>query len=93
VVDRFRAQLAVLRDKLGTADYFGGAAPNALDAYVATFLTIVTPFDTAACPNIVPALHAAFASGAVELGPLVPGTLVALRTRMFEQHLAFPIEL
>lgn len=85
--------LAALGERLGGAPYFGGERPNALDAYVATFLTPLGTIDEAACPDLQPALRAAFAVAADELGSHVPPALTALRARMFERHLEWPIRL
>jgi glutathione S-transferase len=96
-IDAARARsieiLHALRDRLGTSAYFGGARPNALDVYAATFLTPVTEITDAVCPKMAPRLRAAFGAAAEELGPHVPAELLAHRTRMFDGHLAFPIEL
>jgi glutathione S-transferase len=85
--------LVALADRLGGATYFGGARPNALDVYSATFLTPVTEISEAACPKMSPRLRQAFASAHEDLGAHVPAALLAHRTRMFASHLAFPIEL
>jgi glutathione S-transferase len=87
------AVLDALADRLGTAEYFGGARPNALDVYTATFLTPVTEITEAACPKLSPALRAAFATAHEQLGPSVPAALYAHHRRMFDAHLAWPIEL
>lgn len=83
--------LALLAQRLGDAPWFGGDHPNALDAYTATFLTPLTPIAEADCPAMTPALRAAFVVAAEELGPHVDAALLALRRRMFEQYLAWPI--
>lgn len=93
VIERVARRFAVLRDQLGAHDYFGGAAPNALDVYVATFLTLFAPISEEACPNMRASLRTAFAAAATELGHVVPPELTALRARMFERHLAYPISL
>ena len=87
------AILAALGDRLGAAAYFGGETPNALDVYAATFLTPITEITEEACPRLSPALRAAFATAAEQLGPSVPATLFAHHRRMFDSHLAWPIEL
>jgi glutathione S-transferase len=83
--------LAALGERLGTASYFGGEHPGALDAYVATFLTPLGELTEAEVPNMVPAMRSGFAAAADELGPHVPPALRALRARMFERHLEWPI--
>lgn len=91
VRDRITAQLEYLASKL-TGDYFGGAAPNAIDIYSATFLTpIAGPLSEADCPGIIPPLRSAFALAAEAFGPLVPFALRAHRERMFERYLPRPI--
>ncbi len=85
--------LGALRDRLAGAAYFGGARPNALDVYAATFLTPLTEISEEACPGLSPRLRQAFATACEDLGPHVPAELLAHRTRMFAEHLAFPIEL
>jgi glutathione S-transferase len=83
--------LTALGERLGGATYFGGDRPNALDAYVATFVTPLREISEADCPSMQPAMRAGFAPAADELGPHVPPSLVALRARMFERHLEWPI--
>ena len=87
------AVLAALSGRLGNADYFHGDKPGALDAYVATFLTPATHIAPEDCPNLAAPLRMAFAAAADELAPHVPAPLLALRRRMFERHLAWPIEI
>jgi glutathione S-transferase len=93
VRNRIVEQLAFLRSLLGERAYFGGTVPDALDIYVATFLTIISTIPADASPLFSPSIHKAFACGADELGPLIPSELVALRARMFEHHLPWPFEL
>jgi glutathione S-transferase len=88
---RSREILAALATRLGDAPYFGGDAPNALDAYCATFQIPLAPIDDAVCPAMQPPLRAAFGVAADELGPFVPPALVAHRKRMYAHHLASPI--
>jgi glutathione S-transferase len=83
--------LAALGERLGGATYFGGENPDALDAYVATFLTPLREITEADCPNLTPPMRAGLAPAADELGPHVPPSLFALRARMFERHLEWPI--
>jgi glutathione S-transferase len=90
---RFVAQLAHLRSRLGGRDYFGGDRPNAIDVYTATFLTPLTPLADADCPKFLAVAKQGFTAAVEELGSLVPAELLALRGRMFERHLAWPIEL
>jgi glutathione S-transferase len=91
--ERITAQLAFLASKLG-GEYFGAAAPNAVDIYSATFLTpVAAPITDADCPGILPPLAAAFASAHAAFGALVPPSLLEHRARMFERHLPRPIRL
>jgi glutathione S-transferase len=90
---RARQVLTALAARLGDAPYFAGERPGVLDAYTATFLTPLTHLTEADCPRMPPAVRAGFAAAADELGPHVPASLLALRRRMFEQHLPFPIEI
>jgi glutathione S-transferase len=83
--------LAVLGERLGSASYFGGDRPNALDAYVATFLTPVSELTEADCPGLTPAMRSGFGAAADELGPHVPPSLAALRKRVYEGYLGWPI--
>jgi glutathione S-transferase len=71
LVDRVTRRFALLRERLGTRDYFGGASPNALDVYVATFLTLLAPISEEACPAMRASLRTAFAAAAEELGGIV----------------------
>ncbi|HEY1552141.1 MAG TPA: glutathione S-transferase C-terminal domain-containing protein [Kofleriaceae bacterium] len=93
VRERFTAQLAHLSARLAGRDYFGGDRPNAVDIYTATFLTPLVPLADADCPGFVSVAKQGFTAAAEEFGPLVPAELKALRARMFERHLAWPIEL
>ncbi|MEO8842683.1 MAG: hypothetical protein ABI591_13380 [Kofleriaceae bacterium] len=88
---RVTTQVVYLTQKLAGREYFGGAKPNALDVYTATFLTPLTRLTAADCPNATPMIIAAFAASADEFGALVPAELLALRTKMYERHLAWPI--
>jgi len=90
---RSREILAMLAKRLGTAPYFGGDRPDALDAYVAPFLTPLFPISEADCPGMQPMLRAVFGVCAEELGGEVPPALAAHRKRMFESHLEWPIEI
>ena len=95
---RVASQLGALAVRLAAQrasghDYFGGARPSALDVYVATFLTPLVPLGERDCPGMSAPFRAAFAAAAEELGPLVDRSLFDLRTRMFERHLAWPIEI
>jgi glutathione S-transferase len=96
-VEQGRAQIAaaceMLAAWLGDGAYLGVDRPNAADVYVATFLTPLAGVAEADCPKFAPPLRAAFNSAHDELGSLVPPSLFALRKRMFEQHLGWPIEL
>ncbi len=85
------SQLGFVAGKL-TGDYFGGAAPNAIDIYSATFLTPISgALSETECPGILPPLRSAFALAAAAFGPSVPPVLLAHRERMFELHLPRPI--
>jgi glutathione S-transferase len=91
--ERITAQLAFVADQLRGA-YFGGATPNAVDIYSATFLTpVAAPITEAECPDMLPPLRAAFASAHAAFGALVPRALLDHRERMFESHLPRPIRL
>jgi glutathione S-transferase len=96
-IDAARARmlevLSALRGELGDAPYFGGSRPNALDVYAATFLTPVTAISETDCPRMLPMLRVAFGAVHEALGDRVPPELLAQRRRMFEGHLAWPIEL
>ena len=85
--------LAALGERLGGATYFGGERPDALDAYVATVLTPLAPIGEADCPDLQPAFRAGFTAAADELGAHVPPALTALRARMYERHLEWPIRI
>jgi glutathione S-transferase len=91
--ERVAAQLTYLAERLGGRAYFGGDRPSAVDVYAATFITPMFPIGEADCPSLLPPLRQAFAAVAHAFGSLVPTELAALRTRMFERHLAWPIEL
>ena len=90
---KIAAQLAVLERILDGNDYYGGASPDALDVYAASFLTLLTPIEESDCPGFSPPLRAAFHSAAQKIGPLVPAPLRAQRARMFQHHLEWPIQL
>lgn len=96
---RVAAQLAFLDAQLAAQRaaghaYFGGAAPSAIDVYVATFLTpVAAPIAEADCPGLSPLLRQAFATAHDALGPLVSPALLAHRAQMFAEHLAWPIAL
>jgi len=91
--ERAVAILAALAARLGDAPYFGGERPDALDVYVATFVTPITKLTEADCPAMIAPVRAAFAVAAEELGPHVEPRLFAHHRRMFDQHLGWPIEL
>jgi glutathione S-transferase len=91
--ERARDQLALLRDELRGRPLFGGETPSVLDAYVAAFLTPLTVIDDTVCPQMIAPLRHAFSAARELLGELVPAELWAVRTRMFERHLALPIRL
>lgn len=89
---RVPAQLGYLADRL-RGDYFGGAVPDAIDVYCATFLTPLAASLEAECPSMAPALRAAFESARAAVGAGVPAALIEHRERMFTRHLARPIVL
>lgn len=90
---RMREGLRGLAQALGDAELHGGAMPNALDVYSATFLTALTDITEAACPKMSPPLRKAFAVPFEELVGEVPEALLKHRERMFERHLQWPIAL
>lgn len=93
IVPRLERQLAALDARLGAASFFGGDRPDALDVYVATFLTILTPLTESDCPGMPPRMRVAFGTAAQKIAPLVPASLFAQRARMFERWLDWPIRL
>jgi glutathione S-transferase len=84
--------LHALQRRLGDAEYFGGAAPDALDIYTACFLTPLTDIEEADCA-MLPALRRAFAVAREAIGDAVAPALLAHRERMLERHLGWPITL
>ena len=90
---RVESQLAVLARHLGANAYLGGDRPSAVDVYAATFLTPLVAIAEADCPKMSAPLRQGFRSAAEDLGPLVPAPLFELRARMFERHLAWPLEI
>ena len=72
---------------------FRSDRPQALDAYAATVLTPFVAIGEQDCIGIAPMVRHAFASCAADFGALVPAELLALRARMFERHLGWPIQL
>lgn len=74
-------------------DYLAGATPGALDAYVAAFLSPVVGLSEDECPAMHPALRHAFTTMRNDSELQVPAPLLALRERLFAQHLPFPIQL
>ena len=96
VRERVAAQLTVIAEELVARGgrYFGGAHPHALDVYSATFLTPVAALlDDTNCPGVAPPFRAAFAAAHEAFVSLVPAALLEHRTRMFAEHLAWPIAL
>jgi glutathione S-transferase len=96
--DRAGHQLALVATRLRAQraeghDYLGGAHVSALDVYLATFLTPLSELPPEACPDLAPLLRQAFGCAHDSLGDLVPPDLAAHRQRMFERHLAWPIQL
>lgn len=90
---QIRATCTELAHRLGDRDYLTGDRPGALDVYAATFLTPLHPIPEADCPALTPALRSAFATAYEDLGAEVPAELTAHRRRMFERHLAWPIQI
>lgn len=90
-LELMRAQLRK-QQLLGHA-YLGGARVSALDIYLATFLTPLSPIPVEDCPELLPMLRQALGCAHEVLGPLVPPELVAHRKMMFERHLPWPIAL
>ncbi|MGE0395143.1 MAG: hypothetical protein AB7T06_00350 [Kofleriaceae bacterium] len=91
--ERIAGQLAFLAGEL-SGDYFGGAAPDAIDVYAATFLTpLAGPITVEECPDMYPMFRNAFTAAFDAFGALVPPALLAHRERMFAQHLPRPIRL
>jgi len=90
---RVREVLDALARRLGTQDYFDGDKLSALDIYSATFLTPLSVVEDADCPDFLPVLKSAFATAREDLGGAVPAALMDHRRRMFERHLAWPIQL
>ncbi|RYE94154.1 MAG: hypothetical protein EOO75_02700 [Myxococcales bacterium] len=89
--ERAAATLAALGDRLGGGEYFGPSGPDALDVYVATFVTPLCELPPEVCPRLHPALRAAFGAAREALADRLPATLVAHRQRMLERHLGLPI--
>jgi glutathione S-transferase len=98
VRERVAAQLASLRDRLARQHalghaYLAGPHVSALDVYLATFLTPLTPITDDVCPQLAPPLRAAFGTAAEAFGALVAPELLAHRALVFERHLELPITL
>lgn len=92
--ERVTSMLAVLRDTLGEREYFGGERPQALDVYLATFLTPLSVINDEACAQLTPRLRGAFDSARQAFEDLVPQPLWALRQRVFvDGKLEWPIRL
>jgi glutathione S-transferase len=95
---RIEQQLHALRDRLRAQQalghsYLGGPRVSALDVYLATFLTPLTEITADDCPELAAPLRQAFGCAHEALGALVPIELRALRTLVFQRHLAWPITL
>jgi glutathione S-transferase len=91
-------QLELLRDRLRAErarghEYLGGARPSALDVYVATFLTPMSPTLKDDCPQLEPFLAQAFGTAHEAHGAFVPAELAEHRKMMYQRHLAWPIAL
>jgi hypothetical protein len=96
--ERAAARIRILDEHLASRQargegYFGGARPSAIDVYAATFLTLLSVIDEAACPQLLPPLRAALGTAHAMLGDLVPGRLRDHRAMMFDRHLSWPIRL
>lgn len=87
---RVREALELLDDALGTKEYFFSQL-SALDLYSAAVFNTLDPLPEELCP-MMPPIRAAFESMKGEVGELPP-RLLAHRQRMYERHLALPIEL
>jgi hypothetical protein len=95
---RMERQLHALRDRLRAQQalghaYLGGPRVSALDVYLATFLTPLSPIAPEDCPRLEPPLRQAFGCAHEAFGALVPAELSAHRTLVFQRHLGWPIEL
>ncbi|MFT3694153.1 MAG: hypothetical protein QM831_13495 [Kofleriaceae bacterium] len=89
---RVKAQLDHLASKLH-GEYFGGAQPNAVDVYLATFLNPIIGLTQDDCPNAQPMIIAGFGAAAAAYGEMVPASLLEVRKRMYAKHLAWPISI
>jgi glutathione S-transferase len=93
---RIERQLQLLRDRLvaqralGHA-YLDGPRISALDVYLATFLTPLSPIPAEDCPQLEPALRQAFGTAHEALGALVPTELAEHRQMILTRHLTWPI--
>ncbi|WP_437284187.1 glutathione S-transferase family protein [Sorangium sp. So ce406] len=97
-LDRVRARVVTTLSALATRldggrDYLDGDRPNALDVYAATFLTPLCPIPESDCPRLPPLLRQAFGAAREAIGDAVPRALVEHRSRMYERHLGWPIEI
>jgi glutathione S-transferase len=95
---RIEHQLGALRDRLRAQQalghgYLGGPQVSALDVYLATFLTPLSEIAPEHCPQLDDRLRRAFGAAHDQLGSLVPDELSAHRTRVFRDHLTWPIAL
>jgi glutathione S-transferase len=95
---RIERQLHALRDLLRAQqalghEYLGGPRVSALDVYLATFLTPLSPIAPEDCPQLEPLLRQAFGCAHEAFGALVPAELSAHRTLVFQRHLGWPINL
>ena len=95
---RIEHQLHALRDRLRTQQalghaYLGGPRVSALDVYTATFLTPLSAITAEDCPSLEAPLRRGFGAAHEALGALVPDELWAHRTRVFREHLTWPIAL
>lgn len=96
--ERIAQQLGALHDRLRARQaqghaYLGGATVSALDVYLATFLTPLSPIAPEDCPALTPGLRQAFGAAHEAFGALVSDELRAHRAMMFQRHLAWPIAL
>lgn len=87
---RIREALGLMDEALGSKEYFFGQL-SALDIYSAAVFNTFDPLPEEQCP-MMPPIRAAFESMKGESGELPP-RLLAHRQRMYERHLALPIEL
>lgn len=96
-VELARVRIAEVLDmfarELGEREYLAGDAPGAVDVYLATCLAPLVGVTEEACPTIKPEMRNAFDTLRHDPELTVPLALAALRSRMYDKHLPFPIRL